>query len=106
MRVLISPGWTYQNIHKYILRFFRMETEQIRLLIQAGFPGDHVEVDGDGRHFSTIVVSELFSGKSMLQQHQLVYQSLGGRVGTEIHALSIRTYTPDQWKKDQDLRVI
>ncbi len=83
-----------------------METEQIRLLIQAGLPEAHVEVDGDGRHFSAIVVSELFSGKLMVQQHQLVYRSLGDRVGTEIHALSIRTYTPDQWKKDQDLRVL
>lgn len=83
-----------------------MENEHIRLLIQAGLPGAQVEVDGDGRHFSAIVVSELFSGKSMVQQHQLVYKSLGGRVGTEIHALSIKTYTPDQWKKDQDLRVI
>lgn len=83
-----------------------MENEQIRLLIQAELPGAHVEVDGDGRHFSAIVVSDLFSGKSTVQQHQLVYKSLGGRVGTEIHALSIRTYTPDQWKQDQDLRVI
>ena len=75
-----------------------MGTEQIKSLIQAGFPGAHVEVDGDGRHFNAIVVSHLFSGKSMLQQHQMVYKSLGGRMGTEIHALSIKTYMPDQWK--------
>jgi len=83
-----------------------MDIEQIRVQIQAGLPGAHVEVDGDGRHFSAVVVSDLFSGKSMVQQHQLVYKSLGGSVGTDIHALSIRTYTPEQWEKEQGLRVI
>jgi acid stress-induced BolA-like protein IbaG/YrbA len=83
-----------------------MDVEQIRLLIQAGLPGAHVEVDGDGRHFSAIVVSGLFAGKSMVQQHQIVYQSLGGKVGNEIHALSIRTFTPEQWDQSQELRVI
>lgn len=83
-----------------------MDIEQIRLLIQAGLPGAHVEVDGDGRHFSAIVVSDLFAGKSMVQQHQIVYQSLGGKVGNEIHALSIRTLTPEQWDQTQGLRVI
>lgn len=83
-----------------------MDVEEIRLLIMAGLPGAHVEVEGDGRHFSAIVVSELFSGKSMVQQHQLVYKVLGSRVGAEIHALSIRTYTPGQWDEHQGLRVV
>ncbi len=83
-----------------------MDVDQIRLEIVAGLPGAHVEVDGDGRHFSAIVVSDLFAGKSMVQQHQLVYKSLGGKVGSEIHALSIRTLTPDLWDKEKGLRVV
>lgn len=82
-----------------------MEIEQIRMLIASGLPCAHVEVDGDGRHFSAIVVSDMFAGKSMLQQHQLVYKTLGDRVGNEIHALSIRTYTPEQWPQAAELRV-
>ena len=83
-----------------------MDIEEIRTLIVEGLSGARVEIDGDGRHFSAIVVSELFSGKSMVQQHQLVYKTLGDKMGAEIHALSIKTYTPEQWSGQQDLRVI
>lgn len=83
-----------------------MDVEEIRSMIAAGLAGSMVQVDGDGRHFSAIVVSELFTDKSMVQQHQLVYKALGGRVGGEIHALSIKTYTPEQWDAQQNLRVI
>lgn len=83
-----------------------MDVEEIRSLLAAGLPGSQVEVDGDGRHFSAVVVSDLFAGKSMVQQHQLVYKALGDRVGGEIHALSIKTYTPGQWQGQKDLRVI
>lgn len=83
-----------------------MEVHEISALIAAGLPGCSVQVDGDGRHFSAVVVSEVFAGKSMVQQHQLVYKTLGDRMGGEIHALSIRTYTPAQWQQQQDMQVI
>jgi acid stress-induced BolA-like protein IbaG/YrbA len=58
-----------------------------------------VEVTGDGRHFSAVVVSEVFDGKNMIAQHRLVYAALGDRFDTEaVHALSLKTYTPAQWQ--------
>lgn len=83
-----------------------MGIDEIKKGIEAGLPGAEVTVDGDGTHFSAVVVSEVFAGKSMVQQHQLVYQTLGDKVGTDIHALAIKTYTPEQWEKQRDLRVI
>ena len=83
-----------------------MGVDEIRQLIKAGLPGSEAEVEGDGRHFSAIVISEDFAGKSMVQQHQLVYRALGDKVGTDIHALNIRTYTPEQWQKEKELRVV
>lgn len=63
-----------------------------------GLASDYVAVLGDdGQHFEAVVVSATFAGKNMLQQHQLVYQALGERMRTEIHALSIRTFTPEAW---------
>jgi len=83
-----------------------MQTDDIKQLIEAGLPGAMVEVDGDGTHFSAIVVSDDFAGKSMVQKHQLVYQALGEKMGTDIHALSIQAYTPEEWDKKKDFRVI
>lgn len=83
-----------------------MEIDEIKKLIDSGLPDSRVVVDGDGRHFVAIVVNECFAGKTMLQQHQLVYETLGNKVGTDIHALTIRTYTPEQWEKQKELRVI
>ncbi|HEU4707692.1 MAG TPA: BolA/IbaG family iron-sulfur metabolism protein, partial [Methylophilaceae bacterium] len=66
-----------------------------------GLQCDLVQVLGnDGQHFEAIVVSPLFEGKSMVQQHQLVYRALGDRMRSEIHALSMRTYTPDAWARN------
>ncbi len=59
-------------------------------------PGAKVEVSGDGQHFDALIVSDAFVGKSTLQQHQLVYRALGDKMRQEIHALSMRTFTPDQ----------
>lgn len=81
-----------------------MEIDEIRKMIETGLPGSTVEVDGDGTHFSAIVVSGEFAGKTMVQQHQLVYRTLGGKMGGEIHALAIRTYTPDQWQQESGPR--
>ncbi len=71
--------------------------EDIKRAIEQGLTCDYVEVEGDGQHFEAIVVSPEFRGKTMVQQHQLVYRALGDRMRGEIHALSMKTYTPEQW---------
>lgn len=75
-----------------------MQPQDIKQLIEQGLPGTQVEVDGDGHHFEAVVVSPLFAGKTMLQQHQLVYAALGKKMGAEIHALSFRTLTPEEYQ--------
>ena len=65
--------------------------------IAAGLDCTHLEVSGDGHHFEAIVVSAAFAGKSRIQQHQLVFATLGDRMRAEIHALSLKTFTPDTW---------
>lgn len=75
-----------------------MDPIEIQALIEKGMPDSHVTVTGDGRHFEAVVVSAAFAGKPMLAQHRLVYATLGDRFDTEaVHALSIKTYTPEQW---------
>lgn len=74
--------------------------EEIRDYIENGLKCDHIEVRGDdGQHFEAVIVSAEFVGKSMVRQHQLVYKALGERMGGEIHALSFKTFTPDEWRK-------
>ncbi len=76
-----------------------MNPEELKKLIEAAFADGHVEVTGDGRHFSAVVVSEAFTGKNMIAQHRLVYASLGDRFDSQaVHALSLKTYTPEQWQ--------
>lgn len=76
-----------------------MQAEQIKQLIEAGIPGCQAIVSGDdGAHFEATVISEVFAGQSMVKQHQMVYATLGNRMQAEIHALSIRTLTPEQWQ--------
>jgi acid stress-induced BolA-like protein IbaG/YrbA len=72
---------------------------QIKNWIQQGLACEHVEVQGDGQHFEAVIVSAAFAGKSRVQQHQLVYKALGERMRAEIHALSMQTYTPEDWAK-------
>jgi prepilin-type processing-associated H-X9-DG protein len=73
--------------------------EELKKLITAAFADGHVDVTGDGRHFSAVVVSSAFNGKAMVAQHRLVYAALGDRFDTEaVHALSLKTYTPEQWQ--------
>jgi acid stress-induced BolA-like protein IbaG/YrbA len=72
--------------------------ESIKQSIEAALPCQHVEVLGDGEHFQALVVSEQFAGCSRVQRHQLVYAALGDRMREEIHALSMRTLTPQEWR--------
>ena len=73
------------------------DPDQIKSWIESGLACDHVEVQGDGHHFEAVIVSPAFSGKSRVQQHQLVYRALGDRMRAEIHALSMQTYSPEDW---------
>jgi acid stress-induced BolA-like protein IbaG/YrbA len=70
--------------------------EQVRSYIEKGLQCTEVRVAGDGQHFEALVVSEAFRGKSRIQRHQLVYAALGERMRAEIHALSMRTLTPEE----------
>jgi len=83
-----------------------LQIEKIKELIESGIPGCQVEVDGDGTHFSAVIVSEVFAGKNTVQQHQVVYKALGDKMGTDIHALSMQTCTPEEWEKKKSLRIV
>jgi len=72
--------------------------ESVKAGIEAGLACEHLEVMGDGQHFQALIVSVAFDGKSRVQRHQLVYAALGSRMREEIHALSMRTLTPQEWK--------
>ena len=75
-----------------------MQSSEIKQLIESGLPGATVVVAGnDGRHFEAVIVASAFEGKSMVQQHQMVYRILGERMGVEIHALALKTMTPQEF---------
>jgi acid stress-induced BolA-like protein IbaG/YrbA len=79
-----------------------MTSDELRSLICAGMACDHIEVDGDGRHWEALIVSPEFEGKRLIQRHQRVYATLGARMQSdEVHALSMRTYTPSEWAAAQ-----
>ena len=79
-----------------------MTAEQLRDLIAAGLACTHLDVDGDGRHWNAVVVSEAFEGLRLIARHQKVYATLGSRMHTdEVHALSMKTYTPSEWAAQQ-----
>jgi acid stress-induced BolA-like protein IbaG/YrbA len=73
--------------------------EQIKNYLAAGLPCTHLTVEGDGQHFQTTIVSPNFAGKRLIQRHQMVYAVLGDRMREEIHALSMKTLTPEEFKK-------
>ena len=75
-----------------------MAASEIEALIKAAIPDARVTVEdlaGDGDHYAASIVSEAFRGKSRVQQHQLVYAALRGRMGGELHALALQTSAPD-----------
>ena len=69
----------------------------IQRFIAQGLACEHVEVEGDGRHFFATIVSAQFEGTSRVQRHQRVYAALGDRMREQIHALSMKTLTPAEW---------
>ena len=75
-----------------------MTADQLKQLITAGLACEHCELEGDGRHSFATIVSTAFEGKRLIQRHQQVYATLGGRIQTdEVHALSMKPYTPAEW---------
>jgi acid stress-induced BolA-like protein IbaG/YrbA len=74
--------------------------QQIEAWIRAGLPCELVQVEGDGHHFEAVIVSAEFGGKLPVARHQLVYKALGDRMKADIHALSMKTLTPEEWRTD------
>ncbi|CAJ2377412.1 MAG: BolA/IbaG family iron-sulfur metabolism protein [Gammaproteobacteria bacterium] len=64
--------------------------------IEAGLPGAKARVEGDGRHFEAVVIAADFSGKPLVERHQMVYRALGDKMREEIHALTMKTLTPEE----------
>lgn len=77
-----------------------MDADAIKNLIEQGLPGARVDVHGpDGVHFEATVIADSFAGKPTLARHRLVYATLGERMGGEIHALALRTLTPEEARR-------
>jgi acid stress-induced BolA-like protein IbaG/YrbA len=74
-----------------------VKPEEVKSHLQESLQCEFVEVRGDGQHFEATIVSAAFRGKSRVQQHQIVYRALGDRMQEEIHALSMKTYSPEEW---------
>ena len=81
-----------------------MDTDEVERRIEAGIPDAEASVtlprmpdeDHEDAHFAAVVVSPAFEGKSLVEQHQLVYDALGDAMTDDIHALEMKTYTPDE----------
>ncbi len=72
--------------------------EDIQGWIAAGLPGTEVSVEGDGAHFEAVIINPDFAGKSLIQRHQMVYKALGDKMKADIHALSMKTLTPNEYQ--------
>jgi acid stress-induced BolA-like protein IbaG/YrbA len=72
--------------------------ELIHGYLTAGLACTHLEVEGDGQHFTAVIVSTAFEGKRLIARHQIVYAALGDRMREEIHALSMKTLTPAEYQ--------
>jgi acid stress-induced BolA-like protein IbaG/YrbA len=79
-----------------------VDPRDIASLIEQGLEGASATVVTDGMgHYEAVVVSPEFAGKRSVPRHQMVYATLGERVGREIHALAVKTYTPEEWQAAQ-----
>jgi len=75
-----------------------MEPTEVAKLIESGLPGCQAKVmSDDNTHYAALVVSDDFEGKRLIARHQMIYGCLGSLMGGEIHAMSIRAHTPDEW---------
>nr|CRH07294.1 Conserved protein of unknown function [Candidatus Magnetococcus massalia] len=79
-----------------------MEPAEVKALIEEGLECEYLQVEGDGRHFEAIIVSAAFrQDATMIKQHQRVYGVLGDNMREAIHALSLKTFTPEKWAEVQ-----
>jgi acid stress-induced BolA-like protein IbaG/YrbA len=79
-----------------------METEAIASLIREGIPDARVTVTGDGSHFEAVVISDVFAGKTLIQKQRLVMATVRPQIESgELHALSIKSFTPEQWAEQE-----
>lgn len=77
-----------------------MQSAEMKILIENGLSNAQVLVEGADQHFAVTIISDAFTGKKQVQRQQLVYQLLGAQFSQgKIHALSMKTYTPDEWKE-------
>ena len=77
--------------------------QEVHRYIADGLTCDHLEVEGDGRHFFATIVSAEFEGLLRVRRHQRVYAALGDRMKAQIHALSMKTLTPAEWASQRSL---
>ena len=79
-----------------------MTADELKHIISAGLACEHITLEGDGRHWYATIVSAEFEGKRLIGRHQMVYATLGSKMATdEVHALSMKTYTPAEWAAAQ-----
>mgnify|MGYP001223309374 FL=1 len=77
-----------------------LQAIEIQKIIESNLKCNYIKVTGDdGTHFEAVIVSDAFINQSMIKQHQQVYSALGNMMQKEIHALSIKTFTPDDWNQ-------
>ena len=93
------PDIIERSIKTFILS--AMDPNEIKAMIESGMSNVLVNVDGDGTHFDALIVSTEFEGKSLIERHKLVYGVLGDAMKERIHALSLKTFTPEQWEKNK-----
>ena len=83
-----------------------MSPDDVKQLIEAGIPGSEATVTGDGSHFDATVVSPDFEGLSPVKKQQMVYGTVTDKITSgELHALTIKAYTPDEWEKARELQI-
>ena len=83
-----------------------MTPEDVQEMIAAGLPDCEVKVSGDGSHFEAVVIGDVFDGLSLVKKQQKVYATLGDKITSgEVHALTIKTFTADEYAKAQKLQV-
>lgn len=83
-----------------------MEPETVKQRIEAGIPGCEARVDGDGSHFQAVVISPEFAGLSPVKKQKMVYATVNDAITSgELHALTIKAYTPDEWERASKLQV-
>ena len=85
-------------VEKVYGKLMAMQLKEIEVLIKESFPDAIIEIQdlaGDGNHYSATVISSKFVGKTKIQQHKMVYDSLRGKMGNELHALALKTKEKD-----------